>query len=112
MDALPHLWPNIGGIGVLGLALFLIYRMYRQEKVGIDAQVDTTAVALIKAMSDELGQVRERVAVLEEDKRRHSEVLQRHASWDARAVALLQQQVDPASLTALGDPLPLYPMGG
>lgn len=114
----PELMPNLGGFGVLAFVVWLIWRTYRQDKNGTDAQVDTTAVALLKEMREErretreeLGQVRERVAVLEDRERKHAEVLQRHSGWDARALALLQQH-DPATATALGDPPPLYPQAG
>jgi hypothetical protein len=86
--------------------------------------VDATAIALLKEMreersemrversrvTEELAQVRERVAVLEEDKRRHAEILSRHALWDSRAMMLLQQN-DASATAALGDPPPLYPHG-
>lgn len=110
---------NIGGIGVLALVLWLVWRTYRQDKTGSDAQVDATALALLRELREErketreeLAGVRERVAVLEEDKRRHADVLQRHAAWDARVVAVLQQTDASAAVTALGDPPPLYPQAG
>jgi hypothetical protein len=115
---------TLGGVGVLAVVIWIIWRQLRQDKTGADAQVDATALALLKEMRaerseiraeraevrEELTQVRERVAILEEDKRRHADVLQRHALWDTRAIGLLQQQ-DPTSTAALGDPPPLYPQG-
>ena len=110
---------NIGGAGVVALVLWLIWRTYRQDKSGADAQTDAAAIALLKEMRqerrearEELAGVRERVAVLEDDKRRHADVLQRHAQWDARVVAVLQTTDSSAAVAALGEPPPLYPQGG
>lgn len=114
----------LGGTATLALVVWLIWRGFRQDKTGTDAQVDATAIALLKEMreersemrvertrvAEELAQVRERVAVLEEDKRRHADVLSRHALWDSRALMLLQQS-DVSATAALGDPPPLYPHG-
>ena len=101
---------NLGGIGVLALVLWLIWRTYRQDKTGADAQTDAHSVEFMKVVLSEQGNLRERVALLEDRERRHAEVLQRHSSWDARAVAMLQTH-DAATLAALGEPPPLYPQG-
>jgi hypothetical protein len=109
---------NLGGLGVLAFALWLMWRTHRQDKAGTDAQVDQTAVALLKEMREErsaerketreeLGQVRERVAVLEHERNQQALLHQRHAAWDAGAQVLLRQQADPIAVSALGDPPPL-----
>ena len=110
---------TLGGGVALAVVVWLIYLGFRKDRIGIDAQTDATAIALLnemreerREMREELGGVRERVAVLEEDKRRHADVLQRHALWDTRALALLQQADSSPAVAALGDPPPLYPQGG
>ena len=115
MDFPQALIDNVGGLGLLAIAAWLIWRQYRQDKTGIDAATDQTAIALLAQMGEELSRVRERVAVLEEANRGHEEyrqrhvaVLQTHAGWDSRAVAA----IPPDALAVLGEPTPLYPQGG
>lgn len=117
-DALAPAWVQyLGGVVTIALVVWLIYRDWRREKdreitaqAGVDAQTDAHSIEFMKVVLAEQGALRERVALLEDRERRHADVLQRHASWDARAVAMLQNN-DATLLAALGEPPPLYPPG-
>jgi hypothetical protein len=117
-DAVIPAWGQyLGACALFVLVGWLIYRDWNRDRTaaravdgGVEAQTDAHSIEFMKVVLSEQGNLRERVALLEDRERRHAEVLQRHSSWDARAVAMLQSQ-DASMLAALGEPPPLYPQG-
>ena len=86
--------PNIGGVALFVLVAWIIYR-----------QRNSDAAALLARTLERVTNLENRVDRFEDRERRHSVVLQEHATWDARAVGALS----PEQAAALGSPPPLYP---
>jgi hypothetical protein len=104
---------GLGGLGVLGFVVWFVWHESNRDVGELDAQTDKAAIALIqenraerKEMREEMGGLRERVAVLEHERRSHQEVLQVHAAWDMKVIEALHR-LDPS--LDLHDAPPLYP---